>query len=184
VCPGLGEAASHEVHIGWIRAEIGREIYADHAAGHRLGGQLSSATQHDSDIDLCARIDGPDHLRVRKWLTVTSREGNTFSVHHRLLRRQLILSDDLIGGCAALPYRCRTLRPSRVAAHHEGYVEVRLMPWTLIWLLIMGVIIVVLWRCTKRIDKLEDDTSYMYEGSLGGGYGSKFLDILRGRGND
>jgi len=58
------------------------------------------------------------------------------------------------------------------------------MPLTLIWLLIMGVIIVVLWRVTKPIDKIENDTSYLFEGRRAGGYGLKFLNILRGRGND
>jgi hypothetical protein len=58
------------------------------------------------------------------------------------------------------------------------------MPWMLIWLLIMGVIIVVLWLYSKPVDKVEDDTSYLFEGGRAGGYGSKFLNILRGRGND
>jgi hypothetical protein len=48
----------------------------------------------------------------------------------------------------------------------------------------MGVIIVVLWRYSKPVDKVEDDTSYLFEGGRAGGYGSKFLNILRGRGND
>jgi hypothetical protein len=68
-----------------------------------------------------------------------------------------------------------------VVATHE---EVGPMPWTLIWLLIMGVIIVVVWRYTKPVDRVEDDTSYLFEGRRGGRYGAKFLNILRGRGND
>ena len=58
------------------------------------------------------------------------------------------------------------------------------MPWMLIWLAIMASIIVVLWRFTKPVDRIEDDTSYLFEGRPGGRYGSKFFNILRGHGND
>jgi hypothetical protein len=55
------------------------------------------------------------------------------------------------------------------------------MPWMVIWLLVMALVIAVLWRFSKNIDKIEDDTSYLYEGRRGGGFGSKFLSILLGR---
>jgi len=58
------------------------------------------------------------------------------------------------------------------------------MPLTVIWLLMMGLIIAALWRYSRKVDKIEDDTSYLFEGRRGGGYGSKFLNVLRGHGND
>jgi hypothetical protein len=59
------------------------------------------------------------------------------------------------------------------------------MAWMLFWLLSMGVIIVVLWRYSKPVDQIEDDTSYLFEGGRPGTpYGSKFLNILLGRDDD
>jgi hypothetical protein len=54
------------------------------------------------------------------------------------------------------------------------------------WILLVAVVLVVyaMLRIAKRIDGLEDDSSYIYEGERAGGYGSKFLNILRGRGDD
>ena len=56
--------------------------------------------------------------------------------------------------------------------------------WTLLWLLIMAVVIVVLWALKKRLDRVEDDTSYLFEGARSTSYGQKFFDILRGRRSD
>jgi hypothetical protein len=39
-------------------------------------------------------------------------------------------------------------------------------------------------RWAKRADDIEDDSAYLYEHTQGPGYGSKFLNILRGRDRD
>ena len=39
-------------------------------------------------------------------------------------------------------------------------------------------------RWAKRADDIESDSAYIYEGSQGPGYGSKFWNILRGRDSD
>jgi hypothetical protein len=39
-------------------------------------------------------------------------------------------------------------------------------------------------RWAKRADDIESDSSYLYENVQGPGYGSKFLNILRGRDSD
>lgn len=56
--------------------------------------------------------------------------------------------------------------------------------WMFLWLLIMGLVIVVMWRLKGRLDRVEDDTSYLFEGARGSRYGEKFLDILLGRNRD
>ncbi|MEO7260036.1 MAG: hypothetical protein ABI047_02045 [Jatrophihabitantaceae bacterium] len=55
------------------------------------------------------------------------------------------------------------------------------------WLLmLLGLVVVVylMHRAAKRIDDIEADSAYQYENAQGPGYGSKFLDILRGRDRD
>jgi hypothetical protein len=55
------------------------------------------------------------------------------------------------------------------------------------WLVVLlGLVLVVylLSRWAKRADDVEDDSAYLYENAQGPGYGSKFLNILRGRGED
>lgn len=39
-------------------------------------------------------------------------------------------------------------------------------------------------RWAKRADEVEADSAYLYENAQGPGYGSKFLNILRGRRDD
>lgn len=55
------------------------------------------------------------------------------------------------------------------------------------WLMVLlGVVIVIglLSRWAKRADDIESDSAYLYENAQGPGYGSKFLNILRGRADD
>ncbi|HEX8079395.1 MAG TPA: hypothetical protein VF557_04230 [Jatrophihabitans sp.] len=54
------------------------------------------------------------------------------------------------------------------------------------WLMLLGVVLVVflMYRLAKRIDDIESDSAYQYENAQGPGYGSKFLNILRGRDRD
>ena len=55
------------------------------------------------------------------------------------------------------------------------------------WLLtLLGLVVVVylMHRAAKRIDDIEADSAYQYENAQGPGYGSKFLNILRGRDRD
>lgn len=54
------------------------------------------------------------------------------------------------------------------------------------WLVLAGAVVVVylLSRWAKRADAVEDDSAYLYENIQGPGYGSKFLNILRGRDHD
>ncbi len=54
------------------------------------------------------------------------------------------------------------------------------------WLMLLGVVVVIflLWRLAKRVDDVEGDSAYLYENVQGPGYGSKFLNILRGRDRD
>ena len=53
--------------------------------------------------------------------------------------------------------------------------------WMFLWLLIMAVVIGVLWRLKGRLDRVEDDTSYLFEGAQSSRYGEKFFNILIGR---
>jgi hypothetical protein len=39
-------------------------------------------------------------------------------------------------------------------------------------------------RWAKHADDMEADSAYLYENAQGPGYGHKFLNILRGRGDD
>ncbi len=55
------------------------------------------------------------------------------------------------------------------------------------WLLmLLGLVAVVylMYRASQRIDDIEADSAYQYENAQGPGYGSKFLNILRGRDHD
>ena len=55
------------------------------------------------------------------------------------------------------------------------------------WLVVLvGVILVIylLSRWAKRADDIENDSAYLYENAQGPRYGSKFLNILRGRSQD
>ncbi|MEO7260880.1 MAG: hypothetical protein ABI047_06470 [Jatrophihabitantaceae bacterium] len=55
------------------------------------------------------------------------------------------------------------------------------------WLVVLlGVVVVVylLSRWARRADDVEADSAYLYENAQGPGYGSKFLNILRGRDHD
>lgn len=55
------------------------------------------------------------------------------------------------------------------------------------WLVVLvGVVVVIylLSRWARRADEVEADSAYLYENVQGPGYGSKFLDILRGRDRD
>lgn len=54
------------------------------------------------------------------------------------------------------------------------------------WVLLVAVVLVVylMYRLSKRVDDIEDDAAYLYEQQQGGSYGAKFLNILRGRGDD
>ena len=55
------------------------------------------------------------------------------------------------------------------------------------WLVVLlGLVFVVylLARWAKRADDVEDDSAYLFENAQGPGYGSKFLKILGGRGED
>jgi hypothetical protein len=51
-------------------------------------------------------------------------------------------------------------------------------------LLGVGVVIRLLARWARRADDIESDSAYLYENAQGPGYGSKFLNILRGRDSD
>jgi hypothetical protein len=42
----------------------------------------------------------------------------------------------------------------------------------------------LMYRWAKRADDIESDSRYLYENVQGPGYGSKFLNILRGRDRD
>jgi hypothetical protein len=58
---------------------------------------------------------------------------------------------------------------------------------TMFWLpVLLGLVFVVylLSRWAKRADDIEDDSAYLYENAQGPGYGSRFLNILRGRPED
>jgi hypothetical protein len=48
----------------------------------------------------------------------------------------------------------------------------------------VGLVIYLLSRWARRADDIEADSAYLYENAQGPGYGSKFLNILRGRGDD
>jgi hypothetical protein len=55
------------------------------------------------------------------------------------------------------------------------------------WLVVLvGVVIAVylLSRWARHADDIEGDSAYLYENVQGPGYGSKFLNILRGRDDD
>jgi hypothetical protein len=54
------------------------------------------------------------------------------------------------------------------------------------WVVLAGLVVAIylLSRWAKRADDIEDDSAYLYENIQGPGYGSKFLDILRGRDKD
>lgn len=55
------------------------------------------------------------------------------------------------------------------------------------WLVVLfGVVLVIylLSRWAKRADDIENDSAYLYENVQGPGYGSTFLNILRGRPED
>ncbi|MEO6502921.1 MAG: hypothetical protein ABIQ09_13550 [Jatrophihabitantaceae bacterium] len=54
------------------------------------------------------------------------------------------------------------------------------------WMMLLGVVVVVclLARWARRADDIEADSAYLYENAQGPGYGSKFLNILRGRDHD
>ncbi len=54
------------------------------------------------------------------------------------------------------------------------------------WLMLLGLVTVVflMYRLARRIDDIESDSAYQYENAQGPGYGSKFLNILRGRDRD
>lgn|GEM_PF-2672802 len=55
------------------------------------------------------------------------------------------------------------------------------------WLvMLVGVVTVIylLSRWAKHADDIEADSAYEYENMQGPGYGSKFLNILRGRDRD
>jgi hypothetical protein len=54
------------------------------------------------------------------------------------------------------------------------------------WVLLVAVVLVVylMYRLSKRVDDIENDAAYLYEQQQGGRYGAKFLNILRGRGDD
>jgi len=54
----------------------------------------------------------------------------------------------------------------------------------LILLVAVGLVVYAMLRIAKRIDGIEDDSAYLYENIQGPGYGSKFLNILRGRDHD
>jgi hypothetical protein len=45
----------------------------------------------------------------------------------------------------------------------------------------LGVAGYLMRRWAKRADDIENDSAYLYENVQGPGYGSKFLNILRGR---
>ncbi|HJQ00234.1 MAG TPA: hypothetical protein VJ851_01420 [Jatrophihabitans sp.] len=47
-----------------------------------------------------------------------------------------------------------------------------------------AVVIYLMHRLAKRIDGIESDSAYLYENVQGPGYGTKFLNILRGRDHD
>jgi hypothetical protein len=54
------------------------------------------------------------------------------------------------------------------------------------WVVLLALVLVVflMYRLAKRIDDIESDSAYQYENAQGPGYGSKFLNILRGRDRD
>ena len=57
----------------------------------------------------------------------------------------------------------------------------------MLWLILLVAVVLVVYamlRIAKRIDSIEDDSAYLYENAQGPGYGSKFLNILRGRDHD
>ena len=51
------------------------------------------------------------------------------------------------------------------------------------FVVLLGVVLVIylLSKWAKRADDVEDDSAYLYENAQGPGYGSTFLNILRGR---
>ena len=57
----------------------------------------------------------------------------------------------------------------------------------MLWLILLVAVVLVVYlmlRIAKRIDGIEEDSAYLYENAQGPGYGSKFLNILRGRDHD
>jgi hypothetical protein len=55
------------------------------------------------------------------------------------------------------------------------------------WLIaLLGLVsaVYLLSRWAKHADDREDDSAYLFENAQGPGYGSKFLNILRGRDRD
>ena len=54
----------------------------------------------------------------------------------------------------------------------------------LVTLPVLGVVAYLMRRWAKRADDIEADSAYLYENVQGPGYGSKFLNILRGRDHD
>lgn len=48
----------------------------------------------------------------------------------------------------------------------------------------LGLVVYLMRRWAKRADEIENDSAYLYENTQGPGYGSKFLNILRGRDRD
>jgi len=61
--------------------------------------------------------------------------------------------------------------------------EVSSMFW-LVALPGLGLVVYLMHRWAKRADEIENDSAYLYENAQGPGYGSKFLNILRGRDRD
>lgn len=55
------------------------------------------------------------------------------------------------------------------------------------WLVVLLAVVVVVYllsRWARHADDIEGDSAYLYENAQGPGYGSKFLNILRGRDHD
>jgi len=51
-------------NVGGVGTELGGELCAADAAGRGLSRQFTSATQHQRDLDRCARSDRPQHPGV------------------------------------------------------------------------------------------------------------------------
>lgn len=58
------------------------------------------------------------------------------------------------------------------------------MPWWFLYFGLVALFVFVARGIAKRIDQVEDDSSYIYEHRQAGEYGSKFLNILLGRNTD
>ncbi len=58
------------------------------------------------------------------------------------------------------------------------------MIWWLLLIAIVAIMAYLIRAFAAHADDIEDDSAYLYEHRVRSAYGSKFLNILRGRGDD